>query len=169
MNKPEYIILHHTGGTDLNPKADTSNQTMEIIDAWHAKQKFPVSSLGWYCGYHYVIEKYGKIRKARQEDEEGAHTVGQNNTSIGICLTGNFDVYLPTSAQIASLKGLLRELVQRYGLAHYRVVPHRFFATKSCYGVRLPDNWGQTLLKISLMEKLVELYQKVVQLMMQKK
>ena len=35
MNKPEIIILHHSGGTAGDPTLDTSNQTLEIINLWH--------------------------------------------------------------------------------------------------------------------------------------
>jgi len=35
MNRPEVIIVHHSGGTDANPLADTSNQTFEIIKNYH--------------------------------------------------------------------------------------------------------------------------------------
>ena len=164
MNKPEYIIIHHTGGTDLNPKADTSYQTMEIIDAWHQEKEFTISSLGWYCGYHYVIERDGKLRQARQEYEEGVHTIEYNKRSIGVCLIGNFDSFLPTNEQILSLKILLRELVEKYKMKTEFIIPHRHFANKTCFGKKLYDLWGQDVYKLSLLEKLVYLYQKVVEL-----
>ena len=54
LNIPEYIIVHHTGGTDDNPLADTSHHTFEIVDAYH-------KSLGWDgIGYNWFIEKDGK-------------------------------------------------------------------------------------------------------------
>ena len=72
MNNPEYIIVHHTGGTDANPLADTSNQTAAIIKSWHLQK-------GWSdIGYNWVIEKDGKIVQGRSENVEGAHTVGYN-------------------------------------------------------------------------------------------
>ena len=39
MNKPEWIIIHMTGGTDANPLLDTSNHTAEMVDAWHKAQE----------------------------------------------------------------------------------------------------------------------------------
>ncbi|MBZ4369940.1 N-acetylmuramoyl-L-alanine amidase, partial [Mycobacterium tuberculosis] len=77
------------------------------IDLWHKERGFPVSSLGFYVGYHYVIEKSGNLLTARRESEIGAHTIGQNESSIGICLVGNFDVETPTQQQIATLGDML--------------------------------------------------------------
>ena len=59
MNKPLFIILHHSGGTDANPLEDTSNQTVSDINEWHKERGFPVSSMGFHVGYQYVIEKDG--------------------------------------------------------------------------------------------------------------
>lgn len=138
MNKVKYLVIHHAGGTTSNPLEDTSNQTFEIINAYH-------KSLGWGgCGYHYVIEKNGKVTQGRKENEEGAHTIGHNKESIGICVIGNFDVTLPTEAQISSLKTLLGVLKMRYDVP---IVPHRHFANKSCYGRNLSDSWASDLIK----------------------
>ena len=142
MNKPEIIIVHHSGGTDANPLADTSNQTANIIKNWHL-------SLGWAdVGYNWLIEKSGKIVKGRDEKSTGAHTVGYNEKSIGVCVIGNFDATLPTQAQIESLKIVLRDILKRYPIITYdKIYPHRKFAKKTCYGNKLSDKWASDLVK----------------------
>src|SRR3990167_909792 len=86
-NYPEYLIIHHTGGTS-KPKddlADTSHHTANGIEAGHLK-------LNWQgIGYHYVIHKDGEMWRGRPEHINGAHTKEQdmNTKSIGICLAGN--------------------------------------------------------------------------------
>ena len=141
MNTPDKIIVHHTGGTDTNPLADTSHHTFEMVDTLHR-------SFGWGgCGYHYFIEKDGRIRQGRDDKEEGAHTKGQNKTSIGICLAGNFDATLPTPEQIASLKTLLKQKVNNHLINPENIFPHRHFATKTCYGNKLSDSWARDLIK----------------------
>jgi len=141
MNKPEIVILHHSGGTDADPLADTSNQTFEIIKGWHLK-------LGWQdIGYNWVIEKSGKICKGRDEKIQGAHTVGWNEKSIGVCLVGNFDLTLPTKEQENSLKIVYKDLITRYPILKGKVYPHRKYANKTCYGKRLSDTWAIDLLK----------------------
>jgi N-acetylmuramoyl-L-alanine amidase len=139
-NTPKYIIVHHTGGVNSNPLADTSHHTLESIKHWHVKGR------GWQdVGYHYVIEKNGDVRKGRAEDMHGAHAKGYNKKSIGICLAGNFDLTLPTEAQVASLKGELNRLVEKYQIPVENVIPHRTVANKTCYGMNLPENWAQNL------------------------
>lgn len=146
-NKPSMIIIHHTSGTDADPSLDTSHHTFEIVDSYHKKLWGFRSSLGHYIGYHYFIEKDGKVTQGRSDSDEGAHTIGQNNRSIGICLAGNFDYYDPTPEQIESLKNLLTAKCLTYRIDPERIFPHRKFAHKSCFGSRLPDDWCQKLLE----------------------
>lgn len=144
-SKIKYLVIHHVGGSDTDPLADTSNQTFEIVNEYH-KQKWNFkSNLGYYIGYQYFIDKNGKITQGREDTEEGAHTIGYNKQSIGICLSGNFDVTMPSKAQIESLKALISRKMIDYNIPIANVVPHRAFAKKSCFGKNLPDNWVQTL------------------------
>ena len=140
-NIPKTLIIHHTGGTDLDPLADTSHHTFEIVDGYH-------KSLGWgKIGYHYFIDRTGKVTQGRKDDEEGAHTKGQNLTSLGICLAGNFDATMPTQEQVSALKTLLKEKLTQYAIPASNVVPHRKYASKTCFGRKLSDTWAQDLLK----------------------
>lgn len=143
--KPTYIIVHHSGGTDANHNEDTSNQTVIQINAWHKERGFPLSSLGYYVGYQYVIEKDGTTIQCRKDDEIGAHTVGMNDRSIGICLVGNFDLTLPTESQKTALTALLKEKMAQWSILSDNIVPHRHFVIKSCYGSRLSDGWARDL------------------------
>jgi len=145
MNIPEVLVVHHTGGTNANPLFDTSNQTMEIVDAYH-------KSLGWDgIGYNWFIEKSGLTKKGRDETKTGAHTIGWNNKSIGVCLAGNFDATYPTPEQIKSFQILYKEIVARYPvLTPDKVFPHRKFANKTCYGRKLTDNWASDLARQAL-------------------
>lgn len=146
-NKPEYLIVHHTGGTDADPRADTSHHTFNTVNTWHRHLwgDSVKSSLGHWCGYHFFIAKDGEVTRARKLTEMGAHTKGYNDRSIGICLAGNFDVTLPTKEQEESLKNLLQELVLELGISASKIVPHRVFSNKSCYGNRLSDDWARKL------------------------
>jgi len=141
MNIPEYIIVHHTGGTQADPLADTSHHTMEIVDNYH-------KSLGWDgIGYNWFIEKDGKIRKGRDETKAGAHTIGYNEKSIGVCLAGNFDATIPTKEQEISLVTVIKDIRSRYKIKLENIVPHRIFANKTCYGRRLSDDWARNLIQ----------------------
>jgi hypothetical protein len=138
-NKPNRIIVHHSGGTDANPMADTSEHTAKGMELWHIGK-------GWIgLGYHYVIHKNGDIWKGRPEHVNGAHSVADNTESIGICLSGNFDATLPTKEQEESLKVLMLNIMSRHGITTDKIYPHRHSANKTCYGKKLSDTWASEL------------------------
>jgi len=161
MNVPTKLIAHHVGGTVLSTKADTSHHTAEIIDAWHRTRwpgftsKVYKNNQGefFHVGYHVVIEADGTIVHTRAYSEEGAHTVGMNNSSIGVCLTGNFDVMYPTKEQLESFKKLWKEIKTAFpSLTVYDIVPHRTYSTKSCFGSKLSDDYFKGIVMESLPE-----------------
>jgi hypothetical protein len=138
MNIPTVVITHHTGGTDANPLADSSNATVKDVDIWHmARWPGFISRRGFHVGYHYVIEKNGKVTQTRDHDEEGAHVIGMNTKSIGVCFAGNFDLTLPTKAQMESWYKLYSDLLKLY--PDIPTYPHRKYATKTCHGKLLRD------------------------------
>jgi len=139
-NFPEMIICHHSGGTDLNPLADTSHHTAEMMESWHL-------SKGWDgLGYTYVIHKDGEVWRGRPEHRSGAHTVNYNAKSIGIVLSGNFDATYPTKEQEQAFMELYKDIVSR----HPHLVPdtikyHRDFAKKTCPGGNIPSDFFKNL------------------------
>jgi len=146
LNTPKYLLIHHTGGSDAQPLLDTSNQTLEIVDAYHKSKGCDG------IGYNWFIEKDGKLRKGRDETKTGAHTIGYNDKSIGICLAGNFDATMPTNEQIATLAKLLKEKMTQYSITKENIIPHRKFANKTCYGKKLADDWARNLLTLPVAE-----------------
>jgi hypothetical protein len=159
-NKPNWIVIHHTGGTAGDILADTSHHTFEIVNNWHKQLWNFKSSIGFYIGYHYFIDKLGGLSQGRDDLEEGAHCIGLNTQSIGICLAGNFDRFKqmensqPTEAQKETLRKLLKILMDRYKIPAKRIAPHRYFANKTCYGRNLPKDWARDLVIESEREKL---------------
>ncbi len=157
MNNPIVVITHHTGGTDAYPLADSSNATVLDVDKWH-RARWPTfrSALGYFVGYHYVIEKDGKVTQTRREDEEGAHVIGMNNKSIGVCFAGNFDLTLPTEAQMQAWYKLYADIQKRY--PNIPTYPHRKYASKTCHGKLLKDDHFAVQYQIfSLEQKIAQL------------
>ena len=109
------------------------------IDQWHKAK-------GWKgCGYHYVIDLDGKIEKGRPEEEIGAHCVGKNKNSIGICYIGGLDKKgkpkdTRTKEQKEALWELLRQLLVKYPKAV--IAGHNEFSNKACpcFNVRAEYN-----------------------------
>jgi len=135
-NKPTQIIVHHDGVSRDGP-------SFGIINEYHRTRGFPISSLGYYVGYHFLIERDGQLKAARLLTDEGAHTKGQNFNSIGICLAGNFDVEMPTVEQKWRLGELISVLLLAFPIADTDIYPHRHYAEKSCYGDKLSDTWAR--------------------------
>ena len=123
-SKTDEVILHH---------AEASSATVWDINQWHL-------SNGWVgIGYHYYIRKDGSIYRGRPEWAVGAHATGHNDRSIGICCEGAYMTETMPTAQLASLKALLRDIMGRYGtLALKR---HRDVNSTSCPGDRFP--WAE--------------------------
>ena len=73
------IIIHCTA------TPEGKDYTVEQIRADHKKQ-------GWSdIGYHYVIYRDGSIHEGRDVDLIGAHCVGHNAYSIGVCYVGGVE------------------------------------------------------------------------------
>ena len=106
------------------------NFTVEDIDRWHHEK-------GWDgCGYHYVIHLDGSVHVGRAVSKQGAHCVGHNKNSIGICYIGGLQsgsgkpMDTRTEAQKDALRRLVAELRAKYPKA--TVHGHCEFAAKAC-------------------------------------
>ena len=104
---------------------------VDTIRRWH------VDGRGWSdIGYHYVIYLDGSVHDGRPIERSGAHTIGQNRNSIGICYIGGVkkDGKTPkdtrTEEQKLALEQLLLDLKCEYPDA--TVHGHRDFAPKAC-------------------------------------
>ena len=132
--KPNRIIWHHTADSSNAPQATK-------VNIYHKSRHFPISSLGYYGGYHYLIERDGTIFQYREETEIGAHDKGENYGSIGICFAGNFNFEQPTKEQEETAAELAEEIILKWSIPLSRIEPHRWNDTTDCPGLILPDNW----------------------------
>lgn len=103
--------------------------TVERIRKWHLQRKFAD------IGYHFVIYLDGTVHKGRPIEQQGAHCIGHNAHSVGICYVGGLDANgkpkdTRNAAQKAAMLALIRELRQRFPGA--AVHGHREFAAKAC-------------------------------------
>lgn len=162
-NKPEFLIIH----TEASP-VKTNAPRFDIVNQFHRQKGFTKSSLGFYVGYHYFIEKSGKLIQARADIDEGMHTIGFNLKSLAICLAGNGDVELPTLEQTQTLKELINKKAKEYLISKDKILPHRRFLghhEKTCYGTLLSDTWASDLLDLSDTTPNIEVLKKQVSLL----
>lgn len=123
MRKVDKIILH------CSATREGQHFTTADIDSWHKARGFA------RIGYHYVIYLDGSVHKGRAEEQIGAHCLGHNSSSVGICYIGGLDSKgnakdTRTPAQRESLMKLVNEMKMKYPQA--KVYGHREFANKAC-------------------------------------
>lgn len=121
INNPKILVFHH---------AAIKNITAEGIHELHKKK-------GWEgIGYHYFISKDGTIYEGRPERTEGAHTIGKNKESIGICIEGNLEESEITLNQIISLENLSVYLCLKYDIKD--LLQHKDLSNTLCPGKNFP-------------------------------
>jgi N-acetylmuramoyl-L-alanine amidase len=117
----DMVVLHSTGGPTCDPLtnqvawvgAGTLRANMRAIEA-HPK-----------LGIHYMIDRDGTVVTSIPEDQVAHHVFRFSGRSIGIELVNDGDGRDPfPAAQIASLEGLLRDIVRRRGIARAGVKRH---------------------------------------------
>ena len=140
-NKPDKAIIHHTANQFWNYK-DTRD--FHIGKGWGD------------IGYHYFFEKDGTLKVGRWSLKEGTHCYNektresQNQSSIAICLAGDFSIEKPTRHKEVRLKELLEELKFK------EIAPHRKYDDTECYGKLLADDWASNLIKNKEMKKTIQ-------------
>lgn len=133
-----FLVVHHSA---------TVGGTLESIDRGHADRGFANG-----IGYHFLINNGrsagtadGEIAPTPRWREQiaGAHCKVTehpefNTEGIGICLIGDFDLNVPTPAQMTSLEILIQRLQRRYGIPLERVIAHGELKNTQCPGRRFP-------------------------------
>jgi N-acetylmuramoyl-L-alanine amidase len=133
--KTEYLAIHTSASR-------APEQNAAVIDAWHKARNFAK------IGYHFVIldnrrDEYwrdGEIQQGRTLGRQGAHCLGLNDRSLGICVVGDGDKVPWTKRQLASVVYLCASLCRRYQLGSDRVIGHREVNVLVSRGV-LPDSY----------------------------
>ena len=123
INKPVLLIYHHTAINSIS---------VEDVDKLHKDRGFAG------IGYNYYIDKSGLIYKGRPDLAQGAHALGKNKVSLGICLEGNFEEEYPTEKQIESLEKLSIFLCLKYDIKG--ILGHKEVQETLCPGKNFPLN-----------------------------
>ena len=146
---PEYIVLHTAAFTGKDCDRD-------MIDQWHKARNWSG------IGYHFVIlndqhsqKVDGAIENGRATNKAGAHALGLNGRSLGICCIGHGDKFDFTPAQYQSLYGLMQRLMIEFAIPVNKVIGHRelndlaeqdiistrYRTSKSCPGNKIDMNF----------------------------
>ena len=126
-NRPTKIIIHHS----LTEDGDTLS--------WPAINDYHIITKGWKdIGYHGGIEQiWGRLvcLYGRPRWMPGAHTKGQNSSSLGFCFVGNYDNAAPSEAKLRmAARDVMVDWCIRYGIKVEDIYGHYSYANKSCPG-----------------------------------
>lgn len=129
-----WITVHHDGMSPFltSDRAQTAGR-VELIRTGHRGK-------GWGdIGYHFVIDRAGRIWAGRGLKWQGAHVKDHNEGNIGICCLGNFDKHTPSQAQLKALQRHVATLMKTYRVPLSKVKTHREWqgAKTACPGRHL--------------------------------
>jgi N-acetylmuramoyl-L-alanine amidase len=124
MRKINEIIVH------CSATREGQEISVDTIRQWHIRR-------GWSdIGYHFIIYLDGSVHEGRPLERTGAHTLGHNTNSIGVCYIGGMNKKYTkakdtrTAAQKESLESLLVSFKKKY--KDIKIYGHRDFANKAC-------------------------------------
>jgi len=129
MRKIEKVIIH------CSDTPESMDVGADIIDRWHRDR-------GWdEIGYHFVIKRDGTVEPGRSFMKAGAHTKGENENSLGVCLIGGrggrFDY---TVQQFESLKLLTNSIKTIFGPVE--IAGHNEYSEKTCPNFNVKQWFG---------------------------
>ncbi|MGW2639302.1 peptidoglycan recognition protein family protein [Streptomyces sp. NPDC001348] len=112
--KVKAAFVHHTA-TGNNYRCSQAPSVIRSIYRYH------VRSMGWRdIGYNFLIDKCGTIYEGRaggvSKAVRGAHTLGFNESSMGIAVIGAYGSSKPSSAAVKAVAGLTAWKLGLYGV-----------------------------------------------------
>jgi N-acetylmuramoyl-L-alanine amidase len=122
------VCIHHSATKDSG------------TSSWEAIRRYHKDVNKWKdIGYHFGVEMVNHapvVRAGRPIYEAGAHAPGLNNTHIGICVVGNYDVQIPREDALNTLAVLISDLamVHHFDLSTHAIRYHRDVSIKTCPG-----------------------------------
>lgn len=139
MEKIFRITLHHTGLEVTSKSLTETSRLIRNIQDYHQGAEWS-GGRGWAdIGYHFVVDRNGRIWEGRPITMQGAHAGSQesNRGNIGIAVLGNYDIQQLTAEQEEVLRELLNWLMGIYGIPPSRVYGHCDLKSTQCPGRNL--------------------------------
>jgi N-acetylmuramoyl-L-alanine amidase len=132
----DYIFVHCSA---TPPSMDIG---VKEIRRWHKNR-------GWAdVGYHFIIRRNGHISIGRPLDAVGAHVVGYNSKSVGVCLIGGINKQKEpeknfTKEQMDALTVTVGFLKMMYPTAE--LMGHNEVSNKACPSFDVKQWWKDTI------------------------
>ncbi|MBN2711093.1 MAG: N-acetylmuramoyl-L-alanine amidase [Planctomycetes bacterium] len=137
MTRIECVTIHHEGCPKANWNISPSSVAKDLrqIQVSH-RQRLNAGDIG----YHFIIDREGRIWEGRSLYYQGAHTRGHNKGNVGIMCLGNFDLQSPSQKQLNSLEQLTTTVISHYGIPTSSVYAHSDLVATRCPGRNLKSN-----------------------------
>ena len=124
MSKIFRVTLHHSGeaaGINASSKWATGREILRI-------QRYHQGNKGWAdIGYHYIVDREGRVWQGRPVSYQGAHARGDaNKGNVGIVVLGNYGrrKQTLTRRQRAGLKLLVLKLSRIFSIPQNHLYTH---------------------------------------------
>jgi hypothetical protein len=127
------ITVHHEGSSvvTFDSVAQTARR-LESIRKGHLSRMTAGD-----IGYHFVIDRAGRVWEGRSLAYQGAHVKNHNRHNLGIMVLGNFERQAPTEAQLQTLARVVRTARSRFDVPLGAVYTHRELGPTACPGASL--------------------------------
>lgn len=128
--KPTKIVFHHSA----TPSSIGLQDSLRSFDYNHKTRIWsPKSKLWRHVTYHFVIAANGNHAQCRDINEPWRHAsnLAVNNSSIAICLIGNFENESPTQAQYEKCWKIINRLQKELWIK-LELKFHNEYANKKC-------------------------------------
>lgn len=121
------VVVHHSGMRNVDMTVSEIHDLHRYGNRWAG------------VGYHYVVHKNGVISQGRPLKYRGAHAVSNNDFTVGICLTGNYNIGMPPNEQLNSAAQLIAAICDKYNFepSDTTIFGHRDFGHTNCPGNNL--------------------------------
>lgn len=136
MNGASKITIHHEGWTPVN--FTSKSATAERIEKIRKFHTGPDRRWG-DIGYHYIVDRAGRVWEGRPIQYQGAHVRNNNEHNVGILVLGNFEKQSPSSAQLKGLYSTVDALAKKHKVKTALVRSHREINPTTCPGKNLQN------------------------------
>lgn len=131
MGAVQRVTIHHEGA----PKANWDVASRQVADTLRRIQSAHFSRMkAGDIGYHYIIDRVGRVWEGRPVGYQGAHVKYNNKNNLGVMCLGNFEKQKPTQQQIIALDRLIHTLMHGYRVPVDRLYTHRDLRPTQCPG-----------------------------------
>lgn len=130
------IIVHHSA------TKDGTTFSWSAIKRYHTNT-LNFKNVGYHAGVEFVDDDYFAMF-GRPWDMAGAHTLGQNEWSLGLCFVGNFDEYEPDDEMLLTGAEVVKLWRRLYDIPVSEIHKHSEYQNKTCPGTKF--RWVDFLL-----------------------